>query len=387
VGFTASQAKRKAEQIVQRFGSKIRAACAGTSVDPFFVVGFIGVEAGIDRKGNIKESATRFEAGVFQDLKDLRDTGQCVVAGKIRKEYSGVKRSQIQDASDTALRALATSYGLAQIMGWHCINDLHCTIAELRDPERHLFYTVKLLQLVGGQWLEKKSYPAVLRIWNTGSANGKTYHEDYVANALLVMSQAPEIQAWPQITAELRAPEPQPDLDLAARIGDATASTADLSAGGSWALDMSGKAEEPAPVAAAPADPSPKAEAPKEMSTPISGGMKEKVKQWWIWLGLAPPTLTGSFQALKEYQDTGTISIGGILTSMLQVFMFVFPYVSYILISYVGYRILKMVLVQIGFIVRMWILSDPARHDIKLVPPQSEGDPTPYQSGWITKIF
>lgn len=187
--YTKAQAARIAEQIHQRFGALISAACKGTLVPPPFLAGFIGVEAGKDRKGQIKPEATRFEAGVFADLKSLRDTGICEVAGKLRTTYNGVRQAQIKDADDTALRALATSYGLTQAMGWHVVNNLKCTINDLRDLDKHLIYAVRLLVIVSGNNLQRKEYDDVLRIWNTGSENGKTYHEDYVANALAVMRE------------------------------------------------------------------------------------------------------------------------------------------------------------------------------------------------------
>ena len=185
-GYTTRQAAKIAEQIRERFGSLVSKACENSVVPTFLLAGLIGVEAGKDRAGNLKPEATRFEKGVYEDLLSLRDNGFCYVGGKKRTTYSGIKRSQIQTASDADLRALATSYGLTQIMGWHVINNLKCTIADLRDPEKHLGYAVKLLEIVGGEYLRQKDFASVLRIWNTGSPAGKTYHASYVSNALAV---------------------------------------------------------------------------------------------------------------------------------------------------------------------------------------------------------
>lgn len=193
-GYTTAQAERIARQIFDRFGEQIRSACARSIVPKEFLAGFVGVEAGKDRAGNLKPEATRFEPGVFEDLKSLRDNGYCFVGGKKKINYSGVKRSQIQTATNADLRALATSYGLTQIMGWHCINNLQCTIADLRDPDKHLIYAVRLLTLVGGEYLRRNDFAPVLRIWNTGSPTGKTYHASYVPNALAVAAAYKEIQ-------------------------------------------------------------------------------------------------------------------------------------------------------------------------------------------------
>jgi hypothetical protein len=217
MAFSKKQAQAKAHQIFERFGMLIHLACLDAGVSDSFLAGFTGVEAGIDHDGQFKPTATRFEPGVFEDLKSLRDNGYCFVGGRKMKTYSGVAREQIKDCDDAALRALATSYSFSQIMGWHCINNLKCTIADLRDPEKHFGFTVKLLKIVGGVYMRRGDLVSVLHIWNTGSANGKTYHEDYVTNALAVKDAYEEIlkahpdafkqQAEPAQTDELPAQE------------------------------------------------------------------------------------------------------------------------------------------------------------------------------------
>ena len=112
--YSAAQAQKFAKQIRDRFGLRIARACQDTPIPPEFIAGLIGVEAGKDRNGQFKESATRFEAHVFAKLKALRN-------GSL-KSYSRISRSQIKDASDEALEALATSYGLTQIMGWWTVH-------------------------------------------------------------------------------------------------------------------------------------------------------------------------------------------------------------------------------------------------------------------------
>ena len=99
------------------------------------------------------------------------------------------------------LKPGASSYGLTQIMGWHVINDLNCTIDDLRDLEKHLHFAVKLLGIVSGNNLQRKEYDDVLRIWNTGNENGKTYHESYVPNALSVMRAYQEISRTAALAA------------------------------------------------------------------------------------------------------------------------------------------------------------------------------------------
>jgi hypothetical protein len=185
MAYTEKQARARAEQIFRRFGLLIHLACTNSIVEESFLAGFIGVEAGIDRAGQIRPEATRFEPHVFRRLQAVRDG--------LLGAYNRITRTDLQNASDDALRNLATSYGLSQIMGWHVIKNLRCSIADLRDPDKHLFYTVKLLTLTGGIHLRSRDYASVLRIWNTGSANGKTYHGDYVENALKVKAHYAQI--------------------------------------------------------------------------------------------------------------------------------------------------------------------------------------------------
>ena len=163
---TESQARKLARQIFDRFDKRIVEATNGSVIPPSFIAGLIANEAGKDKAGKIVETATRFEPHVFSVLKAVR-------AGT-KASYSGVRKAQIADASDAALRALATSYGATQIMGWHVINNLQCTIADLRNPDKHFFYTVKLLQLNGfpANATEAKM-DAEMRQWNTGRETGK----------------------------------------------------------------------------------------------------------------------------------------------------------------------------------------------------------------------
>lgn len=190
MGYTQAQAKKLARQIFDRFDKRIFEACHGTAVPPRFVAGLIGNEAGKDRKGQIVEEATRFEPHVYKHLISVRDRGFRIASGKRISNYNGITQEQIADASDDAIRALSISYGATQIMGWHVINNLHCTIADLRNPDKHFFYTVKLLQLNGfPKNATKVQMDNEMRQWNTGREQGKTYHEDYVPNATLVRAE------------------------------------------------------------------------------------------------------------------------------------------------------------------------------------------------------
>jgi hypothetical protein len=185
---TNAQAKKLAKQIFDGFDKRIYEATVGSNVPPRFIAGLMGNEAGKDRHGNIVESATRFEPGVYARLKDVRD-GQ-------RRSYQFITKQDIADANDEALHALCTSYGATQIMGYHVIKNLHCTIADLRNPYKHFFYTVKLLDLNGyPKNATEARMDKEMRQWNTGSEGGRTYHDNYVPDAKLVRAAYAELEA------------------------------------------------------------------------------------------------------------------------------------------------------------------------------------------------
>lgn len=181
--YSSSQARKLAQQLRDRFGVGIHEATWGTIVPADFLASLISVEAGKDSRGQIKEDATRFEPHVYTKLKQVRD-------GKLL-QYNKIRRAQLADASDDALKALATSCGLTQIMQWWSIH-LGISVAELRGPN-HLKHAVKLLEMTAGNQLRTLDYEGTLRIWNTGRLGGKTHDADYVTNAGAVMDAYAEL--------------------------------------------------------------------------------------------------------------------------------------------------------------------------------------------------
>jgi hypothetical protein len=223
MAFTDKQAATRARQIYDKCGPLIHAACAGTGVKEAFLAGFTGVEAAFAIAGP-KFDSKRFEKGVYADLISLRDNGFCIVGGKKRTNYNGLKQSQIKDANDAAVHNLATSWGCTQIMGyWGLV--LGCTIAELRDADKHFHYSVQLLKIVSGHYLAENDLASVLHIWNTGSANGKTYHEDYVVNALKVKTAYDKLLAAKPFTVSAAEPVGDDQVGIGSGlVGDPTLS-------------------------------------------------------------------------------------------------------------------------------------------------------------------
>jgi hypothetical protein len=177
-----------AVKIKSRLGTQLVAACSGTLVPDSFLAGLISVESAGD------PNATRFEKGVFAKLQALRNPLKFW-----RSEWNGIAQADVKGLSDEALINLSTSFGYTQVMGWWAIvlprrTGVPITVADIRDPQKHLTIAVRLLHLNAARYLKVKDYGAVLRIWNTGSAIGKTYDPNYVDNALAVK------QAYSQLT-------------------------------------------------------------------------------------------------------------------------------------------------------------------------------------------
>ena len=91
-----------------------------------------------------KPCNTRFENHAYERLEQVRSGD--------RERYGKVRKQHIHDATDDALRNLATSWGPFQLMGYKCI-DMSVHVADIRgkDAVRH-----------GMQWISEE-YGGVLR--------------------------------------------------------------------------------------------------------------------------------------------------------------------------------------------------------------------------------
>jgi hypothetical protein len=129
--------------------------------------------------GGKKPAGSRFEKHVFKRLKEVRDG--------TRTNYENVKAHHLQDASDAALKNLATSWGPFQLMGYKCIL-LNVKIKDIRGPNA-VHYGAKWINLAYGTRLRKGQYKDCFHIHNTGRpypSNGrpKTHDPQYVPRGL-----------------------------------------------------------------------------------------------------------------------------------------------------------------------------------------------------------
>jgi hypothetical protein len=172
------------QRIKSSWHAEIEAAIDGTIIPEAFLGALIANESA----GNAK--AERFEPVVFAQLAE-------VLLGT-RMEYNGLTKAALlvyierSDFTDSLrnLAELATSRNLTQIMGWHFPALSEPMPGETLLAAIYLNMTVKLLTIAANDFeLDlSKDFPQLLRCWNTGRPDGKTYDPQYVPNALKRMA-------------------------------------------------------------------------------------------------------------------------------------------------------------------------------------------------------
>jgi hypothetical protein len=124
----------------------------------------------------------RYEKHIYERLKKVqsRKIGQ----------YEHVTPEMIVDATDEALKNLASSWGPFQLLGFKCLL-LDIRIADIRG-ERSVYWGAKWINETYGNVLRSGQYKDAFHIHNTGRRfprNGvsKTYDPNYVENGLKYM--------------------------------------------------------------------------------------------------------------------------------------------------------------------------------------------------------
>ncbi len=134
--------------------------------------------------GGRKPAGSRFEKHVFKRLKNVRDGN--------RESYENVTPRHLADASDAALKNLATSWGPFQLMGYKCIL-LDVKIKDIRGPES-VYYGAKWIDLAYGKKLREGKYKDCFHIHNTGRpfpSNGKptTHDPQYIPRGIAAIEK------------------------------------------------------------------------------------------------------------------------------------------------------------------------------------------------------
>jgi len=180
--------------IKAKYGATIDQVCSASSVPPAFLAALIANESG----GNI--DAKRFEPNVLVSLWQVL-LGRKAAYGAIGRAnlvrfVSGVSEIPVQVPaavrSDTyqLLDSLAHSWGLTQIMGYHCLESgFIAQPSILQYPTLSLEMTIKMLTKFAAEFhLDIASdFSDLLHCWNAGSPGAATFDPHYVNNAMIRM--------------------------------------------------------------------------------------------------------------------------------------------------------------------------------------------------------
>ena len=126
-----------------------------------------------------KDVPPRFEQGVYNKLLEVKE--------QRRASLESITYRDLADATDEALRNLASSWGPFQLMGYKCLH-LGIKIRDLRG-NNSLYFGVKWIDATYGDYVRKGKYADAFHIHNTGRPvpkSGKyfTYDPKYVPNGL-----------------------------------------------------------------------------------------------------------------------------------------------------------------------------------------------------------
>jgi hypothetical protein len=130
-----------------------------------------------------KPSGQRFERHVFNELMKVKE-------GR-RKKYEMATREKLESLSEEEIRALATSWGPFQLMGYK-VFELDISIEDLDNDEDACYQGARWIKKQYGRYLNKKKWKDAFHIHNTGkrfplSGKPQTHDPYYVADGLRYM--------------------------------------------------------------------------------------------------------------------------------------------------------------------------------------------------------
>ena len=164
---------------LSNYGEDVKIAAMEFDLPYSYLMALIQLEC-----GGKKPAGSRYEKHVFKRLKDVRDGN--------RENYENVTPRHLEDASDAALKNLATSWGPFQLMGYKCIL-LDVKIKDIRGEES-VYYGAKWIDLAYGDRLRKNEFNDCFHIHNTGRPfprNGKpaTHDPKYIPRGLSAIDE------------------------------------------------------------------------------------------------------------------------------------------------------------------------------------------------------
>lgn len=180
------------QNLKTRFGGTIAAAASVSSVPAPFLAALIANESG----GNI--NAKRFEPHVLTALWEVllgrKEAYGSIARASLLGYVSGLSVPPVNAIASLPANAfqrvdaLATSWGITQIMGYHAL-EFGGTIDDLTSPEENLDTATKMFAGFARSFQLDltKDFEAMLRCWNGGHPTAPTFDPQYVPNGLARM--------------------------------------------------------------------------------------------------------------------------------------------------------------------------------------------------------
>ena len=175
----ASSDKAGFESVVDNYSEDVKAAALKFELPYGYLMALIQLEC-----SGKKPAGERFEPHVFQRLKAVRD-------GR-RENYENITAAHLTDASDAALKNLATSWGPFQLMGYKCIL-LDVKIRDIRG-DMGVYHGADWINQTYGDRLRRGEYKNCFHLHNTGRPYPKvglpsTHDPQYVPRGVAGISR------------------------------------------------------------------------------------------------------------------------------------------------------------------------------------------------------
>jgi len=190
-------------RVRRRWQGLMRQACQYSSVPVEFLAALTANESRGDPR------AVRFEPAVYRHLKRVAEGSAAhygsLSRGQLAAEIADILHpkseafhaafltdafaaghgAELAAACDDALRELASSWGLAQIMGYHMVGRPG-TVRDLVEPRLHFRLTLELLAEFAQRYQLDlaREFAEMFRCWNTGQPYGATTDPAYVEKGL-----------------------------------------------------------------------------------------------------------------------------------------------------------------------------------------------------------
>lgn len=173
--WTAGPATKGALELTwDNYAAEVVEAAEAFDLPPSYLLALITLEC-----SGRRPAGKRFEPGVHRRMLDVQ-SGE-------RRRYEQVRTAHLEDASESALVNLATSWGPFQLMGYKCIG-MDVNISDIRGEEA-VHYGVKWVAEEYGKQLRKERFKDAFHMHNTGQKYPKvgpprTHDPHYVAKGL-----------------------------------------------------------------------------------------------------------------------------------------------------------------------------------------------------------